>query len=64
MERRCGAFATLQVDTGSGVVSRTGQADTHWVNVAQLDGVHAGDEVDVATDGTHAPHQLHASWIV
>ncbi|MEJ0075774.1 MAG: cadherin domain-containing protein [Alphaproteobacteria bacterium] len=51
-EDASGAFATLQV-------SNAGQ----WTAVAQLDGVHAGDAVNVVLDATHAQHQLHAAWL-
>jgi hypothetical protein len=51
-EDTSGAFATLEVSGGG-----------HWTAVAQLDGVHAGDAVNVALDATHTPHQLHAAWL-
>jgi hypothetical protein len=50
-EDASGAYATLQVHAGTG-------ADD-WSSVAQLDGVHAGDAVNVALDAAHVLH-LHA----
>jgi hypothetical protein len=46
-----GAFAALEVN-------HAGQ----WTEVAQLDGVHAGDAVAVI-DATHQVQQLHAAWL-
>src|SRR5262249_58889770 len=40
-----GAFATLQVHNGS-----------DWLSVAQLDGAHAGDAVNVTLDAAHVAH--------
>jgi large repetitive protein len=51
-EDASGAFATLEVNSAG-----------HWMAVAQLDAMHAGDAVNVVLDGTHAPHQLHAAWL-
>ena len=51
-EDSSGAFATLQVDNAG-----------HWTEVAQLDGVHAGDAVNVVVDQTQTQHQLHAAWL-
>jgi Ca2+-binding RTX toxin-like protein len=54
-----GAFATLQVNVPNGV-----DRDEHWVDIAQLDGVHAGDALNVVLDPSHALHQIHAEWLV
>jgi len=51
-EDASGAFAALEVNNAG-----------HWTEVAQLDGVHAGDAVNVVVDGTHQQHQLHAAWL-
>jgi hypothetical protein len=29
-----------------------------------LDGVHAGDAVNIEVDATHTLHQVHADWLV
>jgi len=50
------AFATLQLNVRSA-------ADPFWTTVARLDGVHAGDAVNVALDATHTVH-LSAGWLV
>jgi len=57
------AFATLQVDTGGGIVGRGGASNAHWESVAQVDGVHAGDAVNVLLDPAHVA-QLHAGYLV
>jgi hypothetical protein len=49
-------FATLQLNVRSA-------ADPFWTTVAKLDGVHAGDAVNVALDATHTVH-LSAGWMV
>jgi VCBS repeat-containing protein len=54
-----GAFATLQVNVPNGV-----DRNEHWVDIAQVDGVHAGDTLNVVLDPSHAPHQIHAEWLV
>ena len=62
-----GSFATLQVnvtpDAGGAIGSMlaraiTGSANAHWVSVAQLDGAHAGDPVDVLIDNNGLHHAL------
>jgi hypothetical protein len=55
-EDASGTFATLQVNTD---VAHGG----NWIDIAQLDGVHAGDAVNVAMDFTHAVHQFHSDWL-
>ena len=57
-EDASGAFATLQINTAAA------QGGDHWVSIAELDGVHAGDAVNVVIDLTHAPVQIHADWLV
>jgi Ca2+-binding RTX toxin-like protein len=47
-----GTFATLQLHYGAG--------DNDWLSIAQLDGVHASDPVNVAIDAAHVAH-LHAA---
>jgi hypothetical protein len=54
-EDASGTFATLQVHDGAGA--------SDWLSVAQLDGVHAGDPVNVALDAAHVAH-LHAAVLV
>jgi hypothetical protein len=52
LEDASNAFATLQVQAA-------GAAADSWINLAQLDGVHAGDPVNVALDAAHVAY-LHA----
>jgi hypothetical protein len=61
VEDASGTFATLQVVDTIGVRSAT----PHWVNVAQLDGAHAGDAVNVLIDN-HSVHlaQIHVDLLV
>jgi hypothetical protein len=70
-----GTFATLQLNTTpdslDGPVSRGGAplphaASTNWVSVAQIDGAHAGDAVNVLVDSHAAIHlaQIHATLLV
>ena len=56
-----GTFATLQVDT---MDPRGLPGPAHWVNVAQIDGAHTGDAVNVLIDGA-AVHltQLHVGFL-
>jgi hypothetical protein len=54
-----GAFATLQVNVPNGI-----DRNEHWVDIAQVDGVHAGDALNVVLDPSHALHQIHAEWLV
>jgi hypothetical protein len=49
-------FATLQVSSDPAHGSQ-------WISIAQLDGVHAGDAIDVIVDATHVPQQIHADWL-
>ena len=49
-------FATLQLNVGNA-------ANPFWTAVAKLDGVHAGDAVNVLLDATHTVH-LSAGWLV
>jgi VCBS repeat-containing protein len=42
------SFATVQVNTAAA------QGGAHWVDVAQLDGVHAGDAISVILDAANA----------
>ena len=53
VENSSGTFATLQVNVTPD--------SAHWVSVAQLDGLHSGDAVDVLVDSNSATHlaQLH-----
>jgi hypothetical protein len=55
-EDASGTFAILRVNTDGGYGD--------WVEIAQLDGVHAGDAINVVLDPTHAVHQIHADWLV
>jgi hypothetical protein len=50
-EDASGAFAALEVNSAG-----------QWTEVAQLDGVHAGDAVTVI-DATHQHQQVHAAWL-
>ena len=62
VEDASGKFATLQVDhiDPMGLPSAP-----NWVNVAQLDGAHAGDAVNVLIDN-HSVHlaQIHVDLLV
>ena len=62
VEDPSGSFATLQLNTAT--VSPYLQAN--WVNVAQLDGAHAGDPVNVLVDSHLAIHlaQIHVDTLV
>ena len=65
VEDPSGTFATLQLDTtpvmavgrGGGALAQAGVPN--WVNVAQLDGAHAGDAVNVLLDSHLAVHTAH-----
>jgi large repetitive protein len=63
VEDASGKFATLQVDhiDPMGLPSAP-----NWVNVAQLDGAHAGDPVNVLIDSNHSVHlaQIHVDLLV
>ena len=62
VEDASGRFATLQVDHfgAAGLLSAP-----NWVNVAQIDGAHAGDTVNVLID-SHSVHlaQIHVDLLV
>ena len=63
VEDSSGTFATLQINTtpdqpaGLGAAPQAGVPN--WVNVAQLDGAHAGDAVNVLLDSHLAVHAAH-----
>jgi hypothetical protein len=69
VEDPSGTFATLQLNTtpGSGAISPSPQPGAAspqpgaatWVSVAQLDGVHSGDAVNVLVDSQAAIHLAH-----
>jgi hypothetical protein len=63
VEDASGKFAMLQVDhiDPMGLPSAP-----NWVNVAQLDGAHAGDSVNVLIDNNHSVHlaQIHVDLLV
>jgi VCBS repeat-containing protein len=63
VEDASGKFATLQVDhiDPMGLPSAP-----NWVNVAQLDGAHSGDAVNVIIDNNHSVHlaQIHVDLLV
>jgi VCBS repeat-containing protein len=63
VEDASGKFATLQVDhiDPMGLPSAP-----NWVNVAQLDGAHSGDAVNVLIDNNHSVHlaQIHVDLLV
>jgi large repetitive protein len=73
MEDPSGTFATLQFNTNgdaAAAVSRAAAAPpsavANWVDVAQIDGAHAGDPVNVLVDSHAAIHlaQIHATLLV
>jgi hypothetical protein len=47
VEDASGTFAELQINTAAA------GKPAHWVDIAQLDGVHAGDAVDLNIDSSH-----------
>ena len=68
-----GSYAPLTPDTTQLRVTASSTSATldfnigtaehpHWTELATLDGVHAGDTVNVALDATHTVH-LQASWL-
>ena len=63
VEDASGKFATLQVDhiDPMGLPSAP-----NWVNVAQLDGAHSGDAVNILIDNNHSVHlaQIHVDLLV
>ena len=62
VEDPSGSFATLQVNTTTDSVV----SNAHWISVAQVDGLHAGDAVNVLIDGHSGIHaaQIHAGLLV
>jgi hypothetical protein len=72
VEDPSGIFATLQLNTNAdapAAASRAGTASSapaNWVNVAQIDGAHAGDPVNVLVDSHAAIHlaQIYATLLV
>ena len=63
VEDASGKFATLQVDH----IDPMGMPSApNWVNVAQLDGAHSGDAVNVLIDNNHSVHlaQIHVDLLV
>ena len=56
VEDPSGTFATLQVNTSDG---RLDKGISTWVDVVQLDGAHAGDDVSVLIDSHAAVHVAH-----
>jgi Ca2+-binding RTX toxin-like protein len=62
VEDASGKFATLQVDT---TAMGLFPGAPNWVNVAQLDGAHSGDAVNVVIDN-HSVHlaQIHVDLLV
>jgi hypothetical protein len=63
VEDASGKFAMLQVDH---IDPRGLPSAPNWVNVAQLDGAHAEDSVNVQIDSHSAVHlaQIHVGWLV
>jgi hypothetical protein len=65
VEDSSGTFAMLQIDTspvlavGRGAATLPQTGVPNWVNVAQLDGAHAGDAVNVLLDSHLAVHAAH-----
>jgi hypothetical protein len=65
VEDPSGTFATLQLDTtpvsavGRSVGALPQATAANWVNVAQLDGAHSGDAVNVLLDSHLAVHVAH-----
>jgi VCBS repeat-containing protein len=55
-EDASGSFAILQVSSDPAHGSQ-------WISIAQLDGVHEGDAINVIVDATHVPQQIHADWL-
>ena len=62
IEDPSGSFATLQVNTNTALRD----FGPHWTNVAQIDGVHSGDAVNVLVDSHSAVHlaQIHVGLLV
>ena len=63
VEDASGKFAMLQVDH----IDPMGMPSApNWVNVAQLDGAHAGDAVNILIDNHHSVHlaQIHVDLLV
>jgi hypothetical protein len=72
VEDPSGTFATLQLNTNGDAPAAVSRGATqpsavaNWVNVAQIDGAHAGDAVNVLVDSHAAIHlaQIHATLLV
>jgi large repetitive protein len=72
VEDPSGTFATLQLNTTPDTAATRGgpapqpAGTAHWVNVAQIDGAHAGDAVNVLVDSHAAIHlaQIHVDLLV
>jgi hypothetical protein len=63
VEDASGKFATLQINAAD---PGAPPSVAHWVNVAQIDGAHAGDAVNVMIDSHSAVHlaQIHVGLLV
>jgi hypothetical protein len=61
VEDQGGAFAMVQINTTPAAPMQRGVAAAapHWTNVAQLDGAHSGDAVNVLVDNHGAAHLAH-----
>jgi hypothetical protein len=61
VEDQGGAFAVVQINTTRAAAVQRGLAPTepHWTNVAELDGAHSGDAVNVLVDNHGAAHLAH-----
>ena len=66
VEDASGKFAPLQLNTTPNAPSPMSGAAATWANVAQLDGAHAGDAVNVLVDSHSAVHlaQIHVDLLV
>jgi Ca2+-binding RTX toxin-like protein len=64
VEDSSGSFAMLQVNTAN--TSMGSKVGSTWVDVAQLDGAHAGDAVNVLIDNHATTHlaQIHVDLLV
>jgi large repetitive protein len=54
VEDASGHFATLQVNTANGTATK----QANWVSIAQIDGAHAGDHLNVLVDSNNAVHHV------
>jgi hypothetical protein len=70
VEDSSGQFATLQVNTSPDTtfmgIGGSAAHGANWTSVAQIDGAHAGDAVNVLVDSNAAVHlaQLHVGLLV